>query len=113
MLTGVRVNQDAMRRSALRGYATATDLADYLTKKGIPFRDAHEIVAKAVQFAEQKGCDLSDLDLNALQKFSQQIESDIFAVLTLEGSMQSRKHSGGTAPEQVQRAINQARQWLS
>ncbi len=113
MLTGVRVNQDAMRRSALRGYATATDLADYLTKKGIPFRDAHEIVAKAVQFAEQKGCDLSDLDLNMLQKFSPQIESDIFAVLTLEGSMQSRKHSGGTAPEQVQRAINQARQWLS
>lgn len=112
MLTGVRVNQDAMRRSALRGYATATDLADYLTKKGIPFRDAHEIVAKAVQFAEQKGCDLSDLDLNALQKFSQQIESDIFAVLTLEGSMQSRRHTGGTAPEQVQIAINQARQWL-
>ena len=113
MLTGVRVNQEAMRRSALRGYATATDLADYLTKKGIPFRDAHEIVAKAVQFAEQKGCDLADLDLNALQKFSPQIESDIFAVLTLEGSMQSRKHTGGTAPEQVQSAINQARQWLS
>ncbi|MDO9312009.1 MAG: argininosuccinate lyase, partial [Nitrosomonas sp.] len=113
MLTGVRVNQEAMRRSALRGYATATDLADYLTKKGIPFRDAHEIVAKAVQYAEQKGCDLADLDLNTLQKFSPQIESDIFAVLTLEGSMQSRKHTGGTAPDQVQRAINQARQWLS
>ncbi len=113
MLTGVRVNQEAMRRSALRGYATATDLADYLAKKGIPFRDAHEIVAKAVQYAEQKGCDLADLDLDALQKFSPQIESDIFAVLTLEGSMQSRKHTGGTAPEQVQRAINQARQWLS
>ncbi len=113
MLTGVRVNQEAMRRSALRGYATATDLADYLTKKGIPFRDAHEIVAKAVQYAEQKDCDLADLDLDTLQKFSPQIESDIFAVLTLEGSMQSRKHTGGTAPEQVQRAINQARQWLS
>ena len=112
MLTGVRVNQEAMRRSALRGYATATDLADYLAKKGIPFRDAHEIVAKAVQYAEQKGCDLADLDLDTLQKFSPQIDSDIFAVLTLEGSMQSRKHSGGTAPEQVQRAINQARQWL-
>lgn len=113
MLTGVRVNQEAMRHSALRGYATATDLADYLTKKGMPFRDAHEIVAKAVQYAEQKGCDLADLDLNTLQKFSPQIESDIFAVLTLEGSMQSRKHTGGTAPDQVQRAINQARQWLS
>lgn len=113
MLTGVRVNQEFMRRSALRGYATATDLADYLTKKGIPFRDAHEIVAKAVQYAEKKVCDLSDLALGELQKFAPQIESDIFAVLTLEGSMQSRKHTGGTAPEQVQKAINQAKQWLS
>ncbi|MBL0010455.1 MAG: argininosuccinate lyase [Nitrosomonas sp.] len=113
MLTGVQVNQEAMRRSALRGYATATDLADYLTKKGIPFRDAHEIVAIAVQFAEQKGCDLSDLDLNVLQKFSPQIETDIFAVLTLEGSMQSRKHTGGTAPEQVQAAIQKAEEWLA
>lgn len=113
MLSGVQVNQQAMRQSALRGYATATDLADYLTKKGIPFRDAHEIVAKAVQFAEQKDCDLSDLELIELQKFSPQIESDIFAVLTLEGSMQSRKHTGGTAPEQVQAAIQQAKEWLA
>nr|MBA3757213.1 argininosuccinate lyase [Nitrosomonas sp.] len=113
MLTGVRVNQEIMRQSALRGYATATDLADYLTKKGIPFRDAHEIVAKTVQFAERKGCDLSELELHELQKFSSQIESDIFAILTLEGSMESRNHIGGTAPEQVQTAIHQARQWLS
>ena len=113
MLTGVRVNQEVMRRSALRGHATATDLADYLTKKGIPFRDAHEIVAKTVQFAERKGCDLNDLKLNELQQFSSQIESDIFAILTLEGSMGSRKHTGGTAPEQVQAAIHKARQWLS
>ena len=113
MLSGVQVNQQAMRQSALRGYATATDLADYLAKKGIPFRDAHEIVAKAVQFAEQKGCDLSDLELSELQKFSPQIESDIFAVLTLEGSMQSRKHTGGTAPEQVQAAIQKAKEWLA
>lgn len=113
MLTGVQVNQQVMRRSALHGYATATDLADYLTKKGIPFRDAHEIVAKTVQFAEQKDCDLSDLALDELQKFSPQIEFDIFAVLTLEGSMQSRKHTGGTAPEQVQAAIQKAKEWLA
>ncbi|MBY0499026.1 MAG: argininosuccinate lyase [Nitrosomonas sp.] len=113
MLTGVQVNQQVMRRSALHGYATATDLADYLTKKGIPFRDAHEIVAKTVRFAEQKDCDLSDLALDELQKFSPQIEFDIFAVLTLEGSMQSRKHTGGTAPEQVQAAIQKAKEWLA
>ncbi|MDV6347270.1 argininosuccinate lyase [Nitrosomonas sp. Is35] len=113
MLGGVRVNQETMRASALRGYATATDLADYLVKKGIPFRDAHEIVAKAVQYAEQKGCDLSKLALNELQQFSVQIESGIFTVLTLEGSMNSRNHTGGTAPEQVQAAIQKAKAWLS
>lgn len=113
MLTGVRVNSEVMRQSALRGYATATDLADYLTKKGIPFRDAHEIVAKTVQFAEQKNCDLNDLELSELQQFSTQIESDIFANLTLEGSMESRRHTGGTAPKQIQAAIHQGRQWLS
>ena len=112
MLTGVQVNQEAMRQSALHGHATATDLADYLTKKGIPFRDAHEIVAKTVQFAEQKDCDLNDLDLNELQRFSTLIETDVFDVLALEGSMKSRKHMGGTAPEQVKAAIHQARQWL-
>ncbi|MER0215786.1 MAG: argininosuccinate lyase [Nitrosomonas sp.] len=113
MLGGVRVNQETMRASALRGYATATDLADYLVKKGIPFRDAHEIVAKAVQFAERKGCDLSKLALDELHQFSIQIESDIFAVLTLEGSMNSRNHTGGTAPEQVQAAIQKAKAWLT
>ncbi len=113
MLGGVRVNHDRMRQAAMRGYATATDLADYLVKKGIPFRDAHEIVAQAVQYAERKGCDLSALKLSELQTFSTQIEADIFAVLTLEGSMQSRNHTGGTAPEQVQAAIEQARKWLA
>ena len=111
MLGGVRVNHEQMRQAALRGYATATDLADYLVKKGIPFRDAHEIVARAVQYAEQKGCDLSKLELNELQTFSIQIEADIFTVLTLEGSMQSRNHTGGTAPEQVRMAIEQARKF--
>jgi len=113
MLTGVRVNQNAMRQAALKGYATATDLADYLTKKGVPFRDSHEIVAKTVQFAEQKGCDISDLEIAELQKFSKEIDEDIFSFLTLEGSMRSRNHIGGTAPEQVQVAIDKARKFLS
>lgn len=113
MLSGVQVNQQAMRRAVLRGHATATDLADYLTKKGIPFRDAHEIVAKTVQYAEQKNCDLNDLELQDLQQFSQLIEADIVKILTPEGSMQSRSHTGGTAPSQVQAAIERARQWLT
>ncbi|HRQ05734.1 MAG TPA: argininosuccinate lyase, partial [Nitrosomonas halophila] len=90
MLTGLHVNQAAMRQAALRGYATATDLADYLVKKGVPFRDAHEIVAQAVRFAENKQCDLSDLSLAELHQFSNVIETDVFQVLTLEGSLQSR-----------------------
>ena len=89
------------------------NLADYLVKKGIPFRDAHEIVAQAVQYAERKGCDLGKLELPELQAFSPQIQADIFTVLTLEGSMQSRNHTGGTAPEQVRIAIQQAKKWLT
>ncbi|TXI16861.1 MAG: argininosuccinate lyase [Nitrosomonas sp.] len=113
MLAGIQVNQEVMRQSALRGYATATDLADYLVNKGIPFRDAHEMVAKTVQYAEQKGCDLNDLELSELQQFSSCIESDIFVKLTLQGSMESRNHTGATAPNQVQRAIDEAQQWLA
>jgi len=113
MLTGVQVNAEAMRKAALQGFSTATDLADYLVKKGIPFRDAHEIVARSVQYAEQKGCDLADLDLSELQRFSKHIEPDIFSVLTLEGSLESRNHIGGTAPQQVRKAIARAKEWLS
>ncbi|GJL75085.1 argininosuccinate lyase [Nitrosomonas sp.] len=113
MLSGVQVNQAAMRKAALQGFATATDLADYLVKKGIPFRDAHEIVARSVQYAEQKGCDLSDLELAELQRFSPQIASDIFSVLTLQGSLNSRDHIGGTAPDQVRKAITRAEKWLA
>ena len=113
MLTGVRVNQEAMRNAAMRGYATATDLADYLTKKGLPFREAHEAVAQAVRFADRSGRDLSALTLPELQEFSQLIDSDIYAVLTLEGSINSRGHIGGTAPAQVRAAIRRARKWLS
>ena len=113
MLSGITVNQDVMRQAAMRGYATATDLADYLVKKGLPFRDAHEIVAQAVRFAENKSCDLSELSLSELKQFSSIIEQDIFFLLTLEGSMNSRNHPGGTAPAQVRAAIMQARKELS
>lgn len=101
MVGGIKVNAEAMRDAALKGYATATDLADYLVKKGLPFRDAHETVALAVRECEQKGCDLADLSLVELQAFHASIENDIFEVLTLEGSVAARNHIGGTAPERV------------
>ena len=113
MLKGVHVDVNAMRSAAMRGYSTATDLADYLTRKGVPFRDSHETVAKAVRTAEKKGCDLSEFTLSELQKFSQLIEKDIFSILTLDGSMKSRNHTGGTAPSQVRKAIKSARKNLS
>ena len=113
MIPGITVNHEAMRNAAMRGYATATDLADYLVKKGIPFRDAHEMVAQAVRFAESKSCDLSKLTLTELQQFTTLIEEDIFSVLTLEGSIKSRNHIGGTAPDQVRQAIAQARHDLT
>jgi argininosuccinate lyase len=112
MLSGIQVNPSAMREAALRGYATATDLADYLVKKGTPFREAHEAVAQAVRFAAESGRDLSALALPELRKFSRLIDDDIFAVLTLEGSISSRNHIGGTAPEQTRAAIRREREWL-
>ena len=113
MITGIKVKPEAMRRAALQGYATATDLADYLVKKGLPFRDAHEAVALAVVFAEKRGCDLSDIALAELKNFSQLIEDDIYQVLSLEGSLASRNHIGGTAPNQVAAAIARARARLA
>ncbi len=113
MLPGIRVKPEAMRAAALQGFATATDLADYLVKKGLPFRDAHEAVALAVRHAETKGCDLADLSLTDLQKFSPLVEADIYAVLSLEGSMNSRDHIGGTAPAQVRAAIARGRLMLT
>jgi argininosuccinate lyase len=112
MLRGITVNAGNMRQAALEGFATATDLADYLVKKGMPFRDAHEAVALAVKHAVKKGCDLADLPLEELQQFSPLITQDIFSVLTLEGSLASRNHIGGTAPSQVKQAISRARQYL-
>ena len=110
MLRGITVNKANMRQAALEGYATATDLADYLVKKGMPFRDAHEVVALAVKHAVKKSSDLADLPLAELQKFSDKIAKDVFSVLTLEGSIASRDHIGGTAPAQVKQAIARARQ---
>ncbi|NNM69390.1 MAG: argininosuccinate lyase [Gallionella sp.] len=112
MISGIKVKPDAMRNAALQGYATATDLADYLVKKGLPFRDAHEAVALAVRFAEQRGCDLSEIDLAELQSFSMLIEQDVYQVLSLEGSLASRNHIGGTAPNQVAAAIARGRRYL-
>lgn len=113
MLHGITVNKANMRQAAFEGFATATDLADYLVKKGMPFRDAHEIVALAVKHGVKKGCDLADLPLKELQKFSNMIADDVYSVLTLEGSVASRDHIGGTAPAQVEQAIQRARKILN
>ena len=94
----------------MKGYATATDLADYLVKKGLPFRDAHEVVGKAVALGVAKGVDLSELSLVELQSFSELIADDVFECLTLEGSLNARDHIGGTAPNQVKAAIARGRE---
>jgi len=107
MVGGIRVKADNMRAAALQGFATATDLADYLVKRGTPFRDAHEAVAHAVRECEQKGCDLADLSVEELKKFHPSIEADVHAVLTLEGSVAARSHIGGTAPARVREAALQ------
>ena len=112
LIGGIEVNVQRMREAASEGFATATDLADYLVKHGLAFRDAHEIVARAVRQAESRGCDLADLSLAELQGFSAAIGPDVFAVLSLEGSIASRNHPGGTAPEQVRMAITAARRAL-
>jgi argininosuccinate lyase len=111
--TGIAVDAVRMRTAAAEGFATATDLADYLVRKGLPFRDAHEAVARAVRHAEEKGCDLAALSLASLQSFAGEIGADVFDVLTLEGSIASRNHPGGTAPAQVRAAIAAARAELA
>ena len=109
MVPGMRVKRDRMREAARRGYATATDLADYLVRRGVPFRDAHEVVGKAVRHGIETGQDLAELTLEELRGFSPAIESDVFQVLTLEGSVAARDHVGGTAPAQVRAAVARAR----
>ncbi len=113
MMRGISVNKENMRQAASEGFATATDLADYLAKKGMPFRDAHEVVALAVRYAVDKKVELSDLPLAALQQFAPEISHDVYAVLTLEGSLNSRNHIGGTAPAQVKAAIARAKAALN
>ena len=113
MVGGIVVKPEAMRAAALRGYATATDLADYLVKKGLPFRDAHEVVAHAVKSAMRQGLDLAELPLATLQGFAAAIEADVFDVLSLEGSLHARQLLGGTAPKQVLAQIERHRQRLA
>ena len=111
MVAGITVKPEAMEKAALRGYATATDLADYMVKKGLPFRDAHEAVAHAVKAAMAHGVDLSELPLAVLQEFNPKIEKDVYDVLSLRGSLNARSTLGGTAPVQVraQIALHRAR----
>jgi argininosuccinate lyase len=112
MVPAIEVNRTAMAVAARQGFSTATDLADYLVRKGIAFRDAHEIVGRAVRHGIDEGKDLAEMTLEQLQAFSGSIESDVFEVLSLEGSMAARDHTGGTAPAQVAIAIAAARQRL-
>jgi len=109
MVPALQANKECMREAAMRGYSTATDLADYAVRKGMPFRDAHEVVGKAVAFGIAEGKDLSELTLDELKVFSDIIEQDVFEVLTLEGSVNARDHLGGTAPAQVRKAVATAR----
>lgn len=112
MMPQITVKADNMREAARSGFSTATDLADYLVRKGIPFRDAHEVVGKAVRHGVETGQDLSDMTLAELQGFSDAITEEVFEVLTLEGSIAARDHIGGTAPAQVRAAILRARERL-
>jgi len=105
MVPAIAIRADNMAERCRRGFATATDLADYLVRKGVAFRDAHEIVGRSVRHAIDNDCDLSELPLADLQRFSDAIDADVYEVLTLEGSVASRNHLGGTAPEQVRAAV--------
>jgi argininosuccinate lyase len=105
MVAGITVHRESMREAAAEGYATATDLADYLVKKGLPFRDAHEAVALAVRHAVEQGKDLAEISLDELRTFSPLIDADVFKVLDVQGSVAARHHVGGTAPDQVRRQV--------
>jgi argininosuccinate lyase len=112
LVEGLEPVPDAMRAAVLEGHATATDLADYLVRKGVAFRDAHGVVARAVREADDAGVDLASLPLKKLQQFSKRIEADVVKVLTPEGSVAARKHAGGTAPAEVRKAVARARKRL-
>ena len=112
MVPGISVKKQTLRAAAAQGFATATDLADYLVRKGMAFRQAHEVVAQAVKHCESRGCDLADLSLKELKDFSALITEDVYASLTLDGALNARSHIGGTAPSQVKVAIVRARESL-
>ena len=110
MISKLTIFPNKMEAAALKGYSTATDLADYLVKKGMTFREAHGVVAQVVKFAINEQCDLSEIELKVFQKFSKLIDKDVFSCLTLKGSIQSRKHIGGTAFNTVKAALKRAKQ---
>ena len=113
MISGVRVRPERMRAAAAEGFSTATDLADYLVARGVPFRDAHEAVAGAVRDAAAAGVDLADLDGARLKAIHPVIGDDVRAVLTVDGSVAARRHVGGTAPEQVASQVRRHRDRLA
>lgn len=113
MVPALESNKESMREAALRGFSTATDLADYLVRKGMPFRDAHEVVGKSVAYGIEQNKDLGEMTLEELVQFSDTIEQDVFDVLTLEGSVAARDHIGGTAPNQVRAVVQRARERLA
>ena len=113
MVPAIRPRREIMREAARRGFSTATDLADYLVRKGLPFRDCHEIVGHAVKYGVDSGKDLAEMSLDELRRFSEQIDADVFDVLTLEGSVNARDHIGGTAPNQVRAAVARGRKLLA
>lgn len=113
MLPGMRIKRARLRQAAFKGFSTATDLADYLVRKGVAFREAHEIVGRAVRHGIEHQQDLSEMSIELLKTFSPSIEKDVFDVLSLEGSVKARSHLGGTAPEQVREAVKNARARLA
>ncbi len=113
MIPAIKAKKESMRTAALKGFSTATDLADYLVRKGMAFRDAHEVVGKAVAYGVEKEKDLAEMSLAELQSFSADIEEDVFSVLSLEGSLNARNHIGGTAPQQVKLAIETAKKIIT
>jgi argininosuccinate lyase len=113
LLPTITVNKKAMLESAERGFATATDIADYLVQKGIAFRDAHAVVGKIVAHAISAECTLAEMSLSDLQQYSEHIEADIYKFIELSGSVAARDHIGGTAPAQVKQAVVQAKAYLA
>lgn len=112
VIPAITVRREAMLTAAGRGFITATDLADYLVRNDVTFRDAHAMVGKVVQYAQANGKDIAELDLEELRQFSDSIQEDVFDCLTLQGSVAARDHAGGTAPARVKQAAGAAHRYL-